>query len=115
MALVEVQPLASAAVVIAWFEGNRARTGTVTVTADGVELDAALDLLVDGLEASTDPVYTVEVGVIVERTERVKKPRKPSTDNGLPVDPGDVAPEVPAPGPPDGVGVVLPARRKEQQ
>lgn len=82
----EVDPQSLAVITFTWTEDKRPRTATVQLTAEGIDLDRVLDLLVAGFESSTDPVYTATAGEVIERVVRVRRPPAPKPDRpGKPI------------------------------
>lgn len=81
----DIDEVPTARVVMSWTEGTTARTATVLLAAEGVELDLVVDLLVDGLEASTTPDFIVEVAEVTERVTRPKRARPALAVRELPI------------------------------
>jgi len=65
----------TARVQLSWLDERKTLTGTVTVEAEGIEIDEVLDALLAGLAATSDRVYTIEAAEITELVSRKPTPR----------------------------------------
>lgn len=63
---IDANPPAMAQVSFTWPGGR----GAITLTADGLSIDTAAELVAAGLEASTSPVYVVTRSRVNERTTK---------------------------------------------
>lgn len=80
-----------AAVAVQWQTADALKTATIQVTATGLELDAALDALLAGLDGSAVG-YVVTRAMVVETVEREHRPRPSLEERSQTV--RDVAPAV---------------------